>query len=333
IETAQAHAGGGATEADIIEQLIGDRATDTFYSRRSFHDLGSLSKRKRHAHYDRFQFLFPIMERCRKRVLEVELTRGDNPTAASGPALSLSSVGGVANLIAILRTLGRRNFVRGWSRDNQSMETVLSHLVRCCFPLAGETAADFIQQAKAANITEDRLVELAVYAPQWAEFVEQMLGWKPLTEAVWWIHAHTKGSDWTVDKEIRELWDADMNSRTSLSAEDLLEGAVDVAWFHRIYKALGAKRWTALYEAAKFASTGTGHARAQLFADAMLGKASKRELVQRITKKRYQDAVRAIGLLPLADGKKREGDLLDRYKVIQEFRRGSKQFGSQRQAS
>src|SRR6185437_3534644 len=162
IETAQAHAGGGATEADIIEQLIGDRATDTFYSRRSFHDLGSLSKRKRHAHYDRFQFLFPIMERCRKRVLEVELTRGDNPTAASGPALSLSSVGGVANLIAILRTLGRRNFVRGWSRDNQSMETVLSHLVRCCFPLAGETAADFIQQAKAANITEDRLVELAV---------------------------------------------------------------------------------------------------------------------------------------------------------------------------
>lgn len=333
VEIALAHAGGGATEADVIEQLIGDRSLETFYSRRTFHDLAALSKRKLQNRYEHCDSLLPIVERCRKRVLEVELTRGDNPTAASGPALSLSSVEGVANLIAILRTLGKRNFVRGWSRDNQSMETVLSHLVRCCFPGASETAADFIKQAKAANISEDRLVELAVYAPQWAEFVEQMLGWKPLAEAVWWIHAHTKGTDWTVDKEIRELWDADMDSRTSLSAADLLEGAVDVAWFHRIHKALGAKRWTALYAAAKFASTGAGHARAQLFADAMLDKASKRELVQRITKKRYQDAVRALGLLPLADGKKREADLLDRYKVIQEFRRGSKQFGSQRQAS
>ena len=43
--------------------------------------------------------------------------------------------------------------------------------------------------------------------------------------------------------------------------------------------------------------------------------------------------MRALGLLPLASGKSRESDLLDRYKVIQEFRRGSKQFGSQRQAS
>jgi hypothetical protein len=65
----------------------------------------------------------------------------------------------------------------------------------------------------------------------------------------------------------------------------------------------------------------------------MLGDISKRELVQRITNKRHQDAVRALGLLPLAAGEKRERDLLERYKIIQEFRRGSKQFGSQRQAS
>ncbi len=36
-------------------------------------------------------------------------------------------------------------------------------------------------------------------------------------------------------------------------------------------------------------------------------------------------------LLPLATGQARAADLLDRYNVIQEFRRGSKQFGSQRQ--
>ena len=333
VQLALAHSAGGATEADIVDQLLGERGLSAFHSRANFHDLRALSARKSPPEFSRFESLFPIVDRCRKRVLEVELTRGDTPTAASAPALSLSSVEGVANLIAILRTLGRRNFVRGWARDNQSMETVLSHLVRCCFPLPGETAADFNREAKAANISGERLVELAVYAPQWAEFVEHTLGWHPLTEAVWWIHAHTKGQDWTVDREIRELWDADMSSRTSLNGAELLEGGVDVAWFHRLHNALGARRWNVLYEAAKFASTGAGHARAQLFADAMLDKVSKRELVQRINEKRYQDAVRALGLLPLVEGKKREADLLDRYKTIQEFRRGSKQFGSQRQAS
>ena len=50
----------------------------------------------------------------------------------------------------------------------------------------------------------------------------------------------------------------------------------------------GRECWSQLDDVAKFASTGAGHARAQLFADAMLGDVSKRELVQRITKKRYQ---------------------------------------------
>ena len=320
-----------ATEADVIEHLIGSRPQSS-WNGRHFDALALMSKRKLPVQFQ-FDFLLPIVDRCRKRILEVEFTRGDNPTAASGPALCLSFVEGVDNMVAILRTLGKRNFRRGWSRDSESMEDVMSHLARCCFPAKNETAEDFSRKIKAANISEERLVELALYAPQWASFVEHALGWPSLTEGVWWIHAHTKGEDWRVDKEIREIWDADMNARTTLSPSDLLEGAVDVAWFNRVYKALGPKRWNALHEAARFASTGAGHARARLFADAMLDNVSKNELVDRITKKRHQDAVRSLGLLPLADGAKREADVLTRYKVIQEFRRGSKQFGSQRQAS
>jgi hypothetical protein len=328
-----AHTDGGSTEADIIEHLIGERGLGVHYGQDRFDDLQTLTKRRPKPELARFKFLFPLAERCRKRILEVELTRGDNPTAASMPALRLGSVEGIANLAAILRTLGKRNFVRGWSRDNQSMETVLSHLARCCFPLAGETASNFSHAMKSSSIAEKRLVELAVYAPQWAALVEQALNWRSLAEAVWWIHAHTKGQDWTVDREILDLWEADMNARTALNSADLLEGGVDVAWFHRMHKELGAKRWDAVCDAAKFASTGAGHARAMLFAKAMLGDVSKKELVQRVTKKRHQDAVRAMGLLPLAAGKRRETDLLDRYKIIQEFRRGSKAFGSMRQAS
>ena len=327
-----AHAAAVATDSDVYDQLVGPRAEER-YGFEDFDDLVVLTRRNGAELLTKYPAARPLIERCRARILEVELARGDTPTAASKPAISLKTIHGIANLMDVLRALGDGSFNRGWAYSGEDKETVFSHLVRCCFPREGETTADFKAKALVAKISEDRLVELAVYAPQWAAHAEHALGWKGLTEAVWWIHAHTKGTDWSVDNEIRELWQADLSSRTALSSADLLEGAVDVAWFLRVHEALGDKRWSRVDEAAKFASTGAGHARARLFADAMLGNATKKELVQRIRQKRYQDAVRALGLLPLAKAKAREADLLERYKLIQEFRRGSKQFGSQRQAS
>ncbi|MGH2503086.1 MAG: DUF5724 domain-containing protein, partial [Ktedonobacterales bacterium] len=121
---------------------------------------------------------------------------------------------------------------------------------------------------------------------------------------------------------------------TPLSGEDLYDGAVDVAWFGRAYEQLGAARWDAVYQAAKYASSGGGHARAQLFADAMLGRLDERALTERITAKRRQDAVCALGLLPLpAETAARDEALLRRYQVTQEFLRTSRKFGAQRRES
>jgi hypothetical protein len=327
-----AHQAGGARDADVIEQLLGPREAGR-YSSMDFSDLRQLTTRKPDDLLKKDPAVEPLVEKCRTRVLEVELTRGDTPTPASKAALGLSTIYGISNLIAILRALGNRTFTRGWARDNESKETVFSHLTRCSFPVESETIQDFKKQVTEGQIPEQRLAELAVYAPQWAKHVEHALGWKSLVEAVWWIHAHTRGTDWTVDEQIREIWKADLSQRTSLSSEDLLEGAVDVAWFQRVHADLGEKRWAMLDEAAKYASVGSGHARARLFADAMLDKVKKKELVTRANSKRHQDSVRALGLLPLAGGKGREVDLLERYKVMQEFIRTSRQFGSQRQAS
>jgi Family of unknown function (DUF5724)/Domain of unknown function (DUF4132) len=211
---------------------------------------------------------------------------------------------------------------------------VLSHLVRVSFPGPGETGADLKAAMDEAGVAPERLVDLAMYAPQWAVPVEEALGWPGLADGVLWLHAHTKDRQWSVDAELRDSWAAMTAERTPLAAQDLIDGAVDVAWFRRAHAALGPQRWAVLHKAARYASGGTGHRRARLYAEAMLSQHSPAELTSRITARRDQEAVRALGLLPLPDHpRRRRADTQRRYAVLREFERGSKAFGSMRQAS
>ena len=65
----------------------------------------------------------------------------------------------------------------------------------------------------------------------------------------------------------------------------------------------------------------------------MAGLVTRDALFGRIEASRHQDAVRALGLLPLADGEAGRQDVLERYSRLEEFRRQARKFGSQRQAS
>src|SRR6185436_4587289 len=133
--------------------------------------------------------------------------------------------------------------------------------------------------------------------------------------------------------ELKELWAAEVSERTPLSAADLTEGAVDVAWFLTAHSTLGAERWKMLDTAAKYAASSAGHTRAQLFARAMSGITSAAEILDRMKSNRHQDSVRALGLVPLAAGGDGKRDLLTRYQALQEFHREARQYGSQRQQS
>ena len=172
-----------------------------------------------------------------------------------------------------------------------------------------------------------------MYAPQWADLVEEANDWPGLAEAVWWMHSHTKDRLWSVDKDVRDTWIALSAEKTPLLAEDLLDGAVDVEWFRRIYGQIGAKRWGVVYRAAKLCSTGVGHTRAKLFANSMLGNQDIDELTTRIAERRHQDSVRAVGLVPLPKGRATAKELLRRYELIREFEKGSAKFGNQRKMS
>jgi HEAT repeat protein len=325
-----------ATEADLYDMLLGPREEPGSYSFQGgdFSQLRELTRHRGSPLFEQYPGLCEIVAHCRERIVAIELRRGDVPTAASWPALALRYSGEMETLVRLLQAFGSGGFARGWGTTySTERASVFSHLIRSTFPGEEETLEAFARRARAAGIGEKRLVDLAFYAPQWAAHVEQALGWPEFAEAVWWIHAHTKDTQWSVDEEIRAAWAAQVSERTPLTATSLIDGAVDVDWFHRVHSALGAERWRELDESAKYGSGGGGHKRAHLFADAMLGAVSREALLRQVRDKRNQDALRAIGLLPLAEGAAREAEILERYELIQEFLRGSRQFGSQRQAS
>ncbi len=336
-----AYQAGGATEADLMFHLLGaeegalERQTSNAAEakanfRTSFSDLSQLTRRQNReaAH----PLLLELADRARQRILAIELQRGDLPTAASNAARSLRSIVGMTPVIQLLQAFDRNKLVRHYTYNNLSKAAIFSHLMRISFPAAEDTPAEFAQRVQSAQIKPENLIQFAFYAPQWVHYIEQTLNWPGFAEAIWWFHAHTKDNGWTVEPDVRETWVAQISERTPLSADRLMEGAVDVAWFHRLHDLLQTDRWNQLYEAAQYASSGAGHQRAKLFADAMLGKLEAETLCDRIREKRHQDSVRALGLLPLSP-ENRDRDMLQRYQILQDFLRTSKKFGSQRQAS
>lgn len=325
---------GAANENDFLDHVLGPREGANFDG---IHGLGQLTVRRLPQKYDH-PIIRMLVAKCRQRILEVERARGEEPTAASEPAMALRDSGGVDTVVGILEALGKTKFDRSrshWLRGSgRSKGAVFSHLLRVSRPLNTDTPEQFVERIKSAEIDEDRLIDLALFAPQWADYVDRALQWPGLEDAVWWIYAHTKEHRAGGDTESGEGWIAAVSQRSPLSADDLMRGGVDVAWFYHANGRLQRPRWDRIVESAKYASTGVGHTRATLFAAAMLGDQQLlQELIDRVLLKRHQDSVCAIGLVPLASGKNRDADVLKRYQVLQEFIRTGKKFGSMRKES
>lgn len=264
--------------------------------------------------------------RCLERILEIELARGDSSTPASELATDIQHLEGIRYFVDILHMLGKETLHRGYSWGSyRSKKEIGSQLLKRCYPSKTADVATFKTAIKNAQISDKRLIEAAMYAPQWLPLVQECLGWKGLPETAWWLHAHTKSND-TAEME------TEIARYSKISLADFEIGAVDSAWFKRAYKALGKARWKTVYQAAKYITSGSGHRRAQLYSEVLLGQLKIREVTQKVKKTRNQEYLRMYGLVPLSK-KMPEKDLLNRYAFIQQFIKESKQFGSQKQAS
>ncbi len=323
---------GVASRADVIDTMIGANWNQRTRSG-WFYNFSRLSSRKPNIWVQTYPVLKEMVVDIRKHAMNIELKRGELPTPATPLVTHISHTGDLTDLISIMQALDTASLSRNSGYKPEGRIEVLSRLAQRTIPEQADTPASFAQVVRQKGIDDNQLLPLAFYAPQWAGHVEAALRWPGLEDGIYWIHAHAKGRDWYVDRELKEQWNSNIRLRTEIPAEDLMDGAVDVKWFFRVHKILGSRRWRALYDAAKFASSGTGHARAKLFAASMLNQIKEKDLTAKITSRRNQDAVRSLGLIPVPENQLRAKIVERRYRVIQDFIRSGRKFGRQKQAS
>ncbi|UKB83501.1 DUF4132 domain-containing protein [Chryseobacterium sp. MEBOG06] len=280
-----------------------------------------------------FPFLKPMIEEIQDKFLDIELIRGDSNTSVSHFVQQFRSIYGAHRFVQILKGLGKSglyaNYIYSYGDESMTKQKLFSWLISNCYPLESDTQKSFDEIVKKENITELRLIQAAVYAPQWQHFVSSYLGWKGLDSAIWWMHAHTKTGAYEAQNAKLE---SEVAKYSSVDIQEFKDGAVDKDWFTKAYKELGKTRWEMLYESAKYISDGNGHRRARLYSDTLAGILKIKEVTAKVKDKRDQDYLRVYGLVPLSKANP-EKDVLSRYEYIQQFKKESKEFGSMKQAS
>ncbi|MGF7046875.1 hypothetical protein J2T13_001377 [Paenibacillus sp. DS2015] len=271
--------------------------------------------------------LVTIRQTVVERILDVELERGDLATEVTPLAMGLERIEGIEHFIHILSGLQHETFIRGYVYgygDSITKKESFSHLLKNSYPREGEDDTLLRQMLIGLDITEKRLLEAAMYAPQWLDIVAKYLNWEGLRSAAWYFHAHIN-EGFSAEKETV------VAHYSPISGQEFNDGAFDIRWFKEAYDTLGEQRFDLLYDCAKYISAGANHRRSQLFADATLGKLDIREIQKSVEDKRNKDHLLCYSLISLRDD--RDQDIRERYEFIQRFLVQSKKFGAQRRAS
>ncbi|PXY42737.1 hypothetical protein DMB65_01570 [Flavobacterium cheongpyeongense] len=317
------------TEGELYEGILESDRISTLTS----------ENKKQHRHVageallERFPFLVPMIDKIRETFLDIEVKRGDSNTPVTHLVQSFEKIFGISRLVELLTALGKASVYKGyiysWNYTDLTKQKLFSYLLKRCFPLRSDTQELFNESIKKAKISEERLIQAAIYAPQWQQFISNYLDWNGLDEGIWWLHAHTKTAAYgSVNAEL----ESEAAKYSALDIQDFKDGAVDKDWFTSAYKKLGKAKWEILYESSKYITDGNGQRRAKLYASTLTGDLKIREVTTKVKDKRDQDYLRVYGLVPLSKTSP-EKDILSRYEYLQQFKKESREFGSMKQTS
>ncbi len=240
---------------------------------------------------------------------------------------------GINRFRELINGLGRQNLYKGyiysWGTESLNRQKLFSYLLKRCYPLDTDTQEAFNQLMEKTKTSKERLIQAAIYAPQWQKLISSYLGWNGLDEGIWWLHAHTKTSTYS---DVNAELESEAAKFSAIDLQDFKDGAVDRNWFVSAYKKLGKARWEMLYDSAKYVTDGNGHRRARLYADTITGDLKIKEVIAKVKDKRDQDYLRVYGLVPLSKTNP-EKDVLNRYEYLQQFKKESREFGAMKQTS
>ncbi|MFB7141915.1 DUF4132 domain-containing protein [Gottfriedia sp. NPDC056225] len=305
-------------ENELLKGILCDKKHNKFF-REVYHENSDLMKK--------YPEITPVVTKVLNRVLEIELERGDLATNVTNFADGIHYFEGANYFVQILERLEEEGFVRGYyySGGNEiSKKESFSSLLKGCYPSKNDNLELFTQLFKGKEISDKRLLEAAMYAPQWVDLVSEYLNWSGLKSAAWYFHAH-------INEDFDDQKAAIVAQYSPIDPIQFNDGAFDINWFNEAYEELGSERFVILYDCAKYISGGSNHRRSQLFADAVLGKLKLDNLKKSVIDKRNKEHLLCYSLVPLDDSNTK--DLVSRYELIQQFLKESKQFGAQRRAS
>lgn len=114
-----------------------------------------------------------------------------------------------------------------------------------------------------------------------------------------------------------------------LADSELNLGAFDINRFGSAYEMTGERDFNLIYDAAKYITTRSRHARAMKFADEVLGRMDKQDVEKQIINKRSKELLIAYPMIPIED----KNDIANRYMFLQAILKESKGFGTQRASS
>ncbi len=140
-----AYAAGAATLADFYDHLIGPRAKASC-SHESFDAI-----RQSHAGNEQGYPLVDERPELRQavnavveRIIQIELARGEAPTAATVPAMTSASSPALDRLLTLIAALGKHGFAKSarWGQS-ENKPAVLTRLIRIAVPLPDDTPEVF----------------------------------------------------------------------------------------------------------------------------------------------------------------------------------------------
>lgn len=272
-----------------------------------------------------------MLDDIRETFVDIEVNRSELNTNVTEILFQFKKFYGINRLIQFVNGLGELSFSKSftWGQNAWTKQKIFSFLIKHCYPSKTDTFELFSQAIKAEKLTSEKLIQIAIYAPQWQKFISQYLDWNGLDEGIWWLHAHTKTTSDNIESAVFE---SEVAKYSVMNLQDFSNGGVDKSWFDSVYKKLGKTKWEILYDSAKFISDGNGHKRAKIYSDVLTGDLKIRDVSAKVKDKRDQDYLRVYGLVPLSKTNPQK-DVLSRYEYLQQFNKQSKEFGAMKQAS